>query len=77
MRDAVYVFENMYRDRDALSREAQEYLRESDGVYPNGQQQELVPLLTSMPTARSRVAVAGDAGPFGPQKLPGKLDRGS
>ena len=75
--DAVYVFEDMYRDREALTREAQEYLRNSDGLYPNGQEQELIPLLTSMPTARSRVEVAGEAGPFGPQKLPGKLDRAS
>jgi formate hydrogenlyase subunit 6/NADH:ubiquinone oxidoreductase subunit I len=73
--DAVYVFENMYRDRDALTREAQQYLAEFDGLYPNGQQQELIPLRTAMPTARSRVEVAGTTGPFGPQKLPGKLDR--
>ncbi len=73
--DAVYVFENMYRDRDALTREAQAYLKSSDGRYPNGQEQELIPLVTSMPTARSRVPVAGAGGPFGPQRLPGKLDR--
>ena len=73
--DAVYVFENMYRDRDALSREAQEYLRSKGGRYPNGQTQDQNPLRTSMPTARSRVPVAGVDGPFGPQRLPGKVDR--
>ena len=73
--DAVYVFEDMYRDRDALTREAQTYLHEHDGLYPNGQTQEENPLLTAMPTARSRVPGAGPAAPFGPQHLPGKLDR--
>lgn len=73
--DAVYVFETMYRDRAALTREAQQYLGGTGGRYPNGQTQDRQPLTTSMPTARSRVDVAGVAGPFGPQKLPGKLDR--
>ena len=73
--DAVYVFEQMYRDRDALSREASEYLDRSGGVYPNGQRQEEIPLRTALPTARGRFPVAGAAGPFGPQHLPGKLDR--
>ena len=72
--DAVYVFESMYRDRQALTREAQTYLLTTDGRYPNGQTQEMNPLRTSMPTARSRVPVAGAGGPFGPQRLPGKLD---
>ncbi|MDA0366168.1 MAG: NADH-quinone oxidoreductase subunit I [Chloroflexi bacterium] len=75
--DAVYVFENMYRDREALTAEAETYMARTGGVYPNGQTQELVPLITSMPTARSRVDVAGAGGPFGPQRLPGKLDRPS
>ncbi len=73
--DAVYVFEEMYRDRAALTREAQTYLAEHDGRYPNGQTQEEHPLRTAMPTARSRVPAAGASGPFGPQHLPGKLDR--
>ena len=75
--DAVYVFENMYRDREVLTSEAQTYLKSTGGVYPNGQAQELIPLMTAMPTARSRVDVAGADGPFGPQRLPGKLDRAS
>jgi NADH-quinone oxidoreductase subunit I len=65
--DAVYVFENMYRDRDALTREAQTYLHDHEGRYPNGQTQDENPLLTSMPTARSRVQKAGEHGPLGPQ----------
>lgn len=73
--DAVYVFEDMYRDRNALSREASEYLDRNDGVYPNGQRQEEIPLRTALPTARGRFPVAGVEGPFGPQHLPGKLDR--
>jgi formate hydrogenlyase subunit 6/NADH:ubiquinone oxidoreductase subunit I len=75
--DAVYVFENMYRDREVLTTEAQAYMATTGGVYPNGQHQALDPLITSMPTARSRVDVAGADGPFGPQRLPGKLDRSS
>lgn len=73
--DAQYVFEDMYRDRAALTAEAGRYLQQTDGRYPNGQTQEMNPLRTSMPTARSRVNVAGMGGPFGPQRLPGKLDR--
>ena len=65
----------MYRDRETLTVEAQKYLGTTGGRYPNGQTQDRQPLTTSMPTARSRVEVAGVAGPFGPQKLPGKLDR--
>ena len=72
--DAVYVFEDMYRDSNALSREAGEYLDRSGGVYPNGQQQAENPLRTALPTARGRFPVAGEEGPFGPQHLPGKLD---
>ncbi|MSP21988.1 MAG: NADH-quinone oxidoreductase subunit I [Dehalococcoidia bacterium] len=75
--DAVYIFENMYRDRDRLTSEAQTYLAGSGGRYPNGQLQESNPLRTSMPTARSRVPVAGESGPFGAQHLPGKADRTS
>ena len=67
--DAVYVFENMYRDRDALTREANIYLEGHDGRYPNGQTQDEIPLITAMPTARSRVDTAGSGGPLGPQKL--------
>lgn len=70
--DAVYLFEHMYRDRDALTVEAKAYLEQTGGVYPNGQQQDLIPLRTSMPTARSRVRVAGADGPHGPQHLPGR-----
>lgn len=73
--DAVYVFENMYRNRDTLTREAKSYMSKSGGRYPNGQLQELAPLRTSIPTARSRVPTAGSDGPFGPQHLPGKPDR--
>jgi len=73
--DAVYVFEEMYRDRQTLTLEAQRYLEEHDGRYPNGHTQDADPSRTSMPTARSRIPVAGVAGPFGPQHLPGRLDR--
>ena len=73
--DAVYVFEEMYRDRETLTGEAQRYLEEHDGRYPNGQTQDADPSRTTMPTARSRIPVAGAAGPFGPQHLPGRLDR--
>ena len=73
--DAAYIFEHMYRDRDALTREAKAYLGTTGGRYPNGQMQEIIPLRTAVPTARSRVPVAGADGPFGPQHLPGKLDR--
>ena len=73
--DAVYVFENMYRNRDTLTREAKSYMSKSGGRYPNGQLQELAPLRTSIPTARSRVPTAGSDGPYGPQHLPGKPDR--
>jgi hypothetical protein len=70
----VYVFEDMYRDRQTLTGEARKYLAETNGRYPNGQTQDLIPLVTMTPTARSRVPVAGTAEPFGPQRLPGKLD---
>ena len=70
----MYVFESMYRNRQTLTGEAQQYLVGTGGRYPNGQMQELIPLTTMMPTARSRVPVAGASGPFGPQRLPGKLD---
>jgi len=70
--DAVYLFESMYRDRDSLTNEAQDYLKSTDGRYPNGQTQAENPLRTQMPTARSRVDVAGVGGPFGPQRLPGR-----
>ena len=73
--DAVYVFEDMYRDREALTREAQAYLEGSDGRYPNGQTQEENPLRTALPTARSRVPAAGASGPFGPQHLPDGRER--
>ena len=70
--DAVYIFENMYRDRNALTKEAQEYLSGTNGAYPNGQQQDSEPLLTSMPTARSRVNVSGLGESAGPQRLQGR-----
>jgi NADH-quinone oxidoreductase subunit I len=34
--DAVYVFDDMYRDKDALTRMAQAYLESHDYIYPNG-----------------------------------------
>ena len=34
--DAVYVFDDMYRDKDALTRMAQDYLESHDYTYPNG-----------------------------------------
>jgi NADH-quinone oxidoreductase subunit I len=34
--DAVYVFDDMYRDKDALTRMAQAYLESHDYTYPNG-----------------------------------------
>jgi formate hydrogenlyase subunit 6/NADH:ubiquinone oxidoreductase subunit I len=70
--DAVYLFENMYRDRDTLTGEAQKYLAETDGRYPNGQLQDSIPLITSMPTARSRVDVSGLDETPGPQRLQGR-----
>ncbi len=75
--DAVYIFENMYRDRDRLTAEAQTYLDGSGGRYPNGQLQDASPLRTAMPTARSRVPVAGKGGPFGPQHLQSRADHTS
>ncbi len=76
--DAVYIFENMYRDKEALTREAKSYLGSTGGRYPNGQTQQGVdPLSTAIPTARSRVPAAGVHGPHGPQHLPGKPDRHS
>ena len=35
-KDAVYVFDDMYKDKHALTRLAQEYLQEHNGTYPNG-----------------------------------------
>jgi len=34
--DAVYVFDDLYRDKQALTRMAQQYLRTHDHTYPNG-----------------------------------------
>ena len=74
--DAVHVFEEMYRDKEALTREARVYLEETGGRYPNGQTQEGAdPLRTAVPTARSRVPAAGAGGPHGPQHLRGKPQR--
>jgi NADH-quinone oxidoreductase subunit I len=73
--DAVYVFENMYRNKQTLTREAHSYLEGTNGRYPNGQLQEIIPLRTQMPTARSRVPVAGEEGPLGPQHLPSRANR--
>jgi formate hydrogenlyase subunit 6/NADH:ubiquinone oxidoreductase subunit I len=67
--DAEYIFENMYRNRETLTSEAQQYLTSTDGRYPNGQTQNENPLITAMPTARSRIDVAGAVGPLGPQHL--------
>lgn len=74
--DAVYVFENMYRDKQALTREAQAYMQQTNGRYPNGQMQALIPLRTQMPTARSRVPVAGTDGEYGPQHLQSRAEHG-
>jgi len=35
-KDAVYVFDDMYKDKHALTRLAQEYLQEHNWTYPNG-----------------------------------------
>jgi NADH-quinone oxidoreductase subunit I len=70
--DAQYVFEDMYRNRDSLTRESRAYMQQTGGRYPNGQTQDAQPLRTDMPTARSRVPVAGADGPFGPQHLPSR-----
>jgi NADH-quinone oxidoreductase subunit I len=35
-KDAVYVFDDMYKDKHALTRLAQEYLQEHNNTYPNG-----------------------------------------
>ena len=46
--DAVYVFDDMYRDKDTLTRMAQAYLESHDYTYPNGKKAprpgELVPV---------------------------------
>ena len=69
--DAVFNFEDMYRNRDSLSKESRQYLEENDGFYPNGQNQDSIePLHTSIPTARSRTKPAGQDGPIGPHNLP-------
>jgi len=68
--DAQYIFENMYRNKESLTNEAKEYLKSTDGEYPNGQTQEDNPLITAIPTARSRVNTAGVDVPIGPQRLP-------
>ncbi|MSQ28937.1 MAG: NADH-quinone oxidoreductase subunit I [Dehalococcoidia bacterium] len=72
--DAVYVFENMYRNRASLTREATEYMAKTGGHYPNGQTQELNPSRSEMPTAKSRIPGAGVDGPFGPQHLPSRAE---
>jgi NADH-quinone oxidoreductase subunit I len=36
-RDAVYVFDDMYKDRPALTKLAHQYLRQHDFNYPHGQ----------------------------------------
>jgi len=35
-KDAVYVFDDMYKDKHALTRLAREYLETHDYTYPNG-----------------------------------------
>ena len=35
-RDAVYIFQDMYKDKNALTALAQQYLREHDYTYPHG-----------------------------------------
>jgi len=67
--DAQYIFEDMYRNKETLTNESKEYLKSTNGRYPNGQTQEDNPLLTSIPTARSRVNTAGVDVPIGPQRL--------
>jgi formate hydrogenlyase subunit 6/NADH:ubiquinone oxidoreductase subunit I len=34
--DAVYNFDEMYRDKYKLTEIAQDFLKNNDGVYPNG-----------------------------------------
>jgi NADH-quinone oxidoreductase subunit I len=46
--DAVYVFDDMYRDKDALTRMAQAYLGSHDYIYPNGKKAPLPGELISM-----------------------------
>ena len=71
--DAVYTFEEMYRNKVSLSAESKQYLKETEGRYPNGQTQEdIEPALTTIPTARSRIKPAGQDGPIGPHNLPTK-----
>lgn len=36
-KDAVYTFDHMYKDKHALTELAQEYLRDHNFTYPNGQ----------------------------------------
>ena len=69
--DAVFTFEEMYRNKESLAKESREYLIETNGRYPNGQDQESIdPPITNIPTARSRVNPAGKDGPIGPHHLP-------
>ena len=69
--DAVFTFEEMYRNKETLAKESREYLVETNGLYPNGQDQESIdPPITNIPTARSRVNPAGKNGPIGPHHLP-------
>ena len=39
--DAVYVFDNMFRDKHVLTEMAQEYLRTHEHTYPNGKRAPL------------------------------------
>ena len=39
--DAVYVFDNMFRDKHTLTKMAQEHLRANDYTYPNGKKAPL------------------------------------
>ncbi len=73
--DAVYVFENMYRDKETLTREAKAYMAQTAAATPTASCKSS---RRCAPRCRPRAAVvhtAGSDGPFGPQHLPGKYDR--
>ncbi len=56
--DAAYVWEQLYRDKHALTKMAQEHLRTHHHTYPNGKKAPLedeIPLHTGKPVERDRV----------------------